>query len=119
MSHDLLENRVGEVEREQARQGARLERIELDMSKANAGIDKLLERDQKRPQAITWPAIAGVACGLAAVATVGWWLIGSAPAVQDLDRRLSKLDDPDIGRVRVLERRIDKLDGWQPNVVRN
>ncbi len=83
MSQEVLEERVGKVETEQARQGARLERIEADMTKANSGIDKLLERDHKRPAAITWASIAGVAGGIISVGFVIWWLIGTSPAVQE------------------------------------
>lgn len=119
MSQALLEERVGKVETEQARQGAQLDQIKADVAKSNAGIEKLLDRDAKRPQAITWPLIAGAACGLAGVAAVGWWLIGTAPAVQDLDRRLTKLDDRDIGRVKVLEDKTRDLEAWAPRVTRN
>jgi hypothetical protein len=47
-----------------------------------------------------------------------WWLIGNAPAVQDLDRRITRLDDPEIGRVPRLEKRVDTLTGWGAKVVK-
>jgi hypothetical protein len=109
------EQRLSDVEREQVRQGERLGRIESDVGKIGAGVERLLERDAKRPQAMTFQTVAGTCVGLAAVAGVVWWLIGSAPAVQELRDRLSKLDDPDIGRVT----RVEKELGWQPRVTRN
>jgi hypothetical protein len=136
MSQELLEGRVGEVEREQARQGERLGRIESDVGKIGTGVERLLERDAKRPQALSWGTIAATAGGLIGVAAVGWWLIGTSPAVQDLreriadvkaalDRRVdtvekdvTRLNDPEIGRVPALERKVRELDQWTPRVTR-
>jgi hypothetical protein len=125
-----IEDRVSKVEAEQARQGEQLNRVERDVGNIGKGVEKLLERDAKRPAPVTWGSIAGVAGGLISVGFVIWWRIGTSPAVQDLDRRVtkldndfdrrvSKLDDPDVGRVKAIERRVDKLDGWQSSVVRN
>lgn len=108
------EQRLSDVEREQVRQGERLGRIESDVGKIGSGVERLLERDAKRPQAVTFQAATGACIGVAAIAAVVWWLIGNAPAVQDLDRRLSKLDDPEVGRVT----RVEKELGWQPRVTR-
>lgn len=105
----MIEDRVGALEREQARQGERLGRIETDISDTKDGTNKLLERDAKRPPSLTWQAIAVTCGGLGSVAAVVWWLIGSSPAVVDLEKRLSRLDDPEIGRVK----RIEKQLGWQ------
>ena len=74
------EQRLSDVEREQVRQGERLSRIETDVGKIGAGVDKLLER----PKGLSWGAVGGTivatAGGLLSVAAVGWWLIGSSPA---------------------------------------
>jgi len=130
------EQRLSDVEREQVRQGERLSRIETDVGKIGAGVDKLLER----PKGLSWGAVGGTivatAGGLLSVAAVGWWLIGSSPAVRDLEkevaavrsdterkveaveRRVDKLDDPEIGRVPRVERKVHELDQWAPRVTR-
>jgi hypothetical protein len=110
----MIEERVGQLEREQARQGERLGRMEADLGKTAAGVERLLERDAKRPSAVTGQTIVATCAGLGVVAGVVWWLIGSSPAVQELDRRLTRLDDPEVGRVP----RIEKELGWTPRIVR-
>lgn len=144
---DNHEKRLSDVEREQVRQGERLGRIESDVGKIGAGVERLLERDAKRPPQMTWSTIGATAGGLAAVAAVGWWLVGSAPAVQALkseigdarqalkseisdarqalkeelgavSARVTRLDDPEIGRVPAVERRVRELEAWQPRVTR-
>lgn len=116
MSAELLQDRVGNVEQELARQGERIGVLSHDVTRIGAGVDKLLERETRRPQAITWTAIGATCGGLVSIAIVVWWLISSSPAVQDITRRLDKLDDPQIGRVPALEKRVDKLEGWAPQV---
>jgi hypothetical protein len=137
---ELYEQRLNDVEREQVRQGERLGRIEGDVGKIGAGVDKLLERDANRPKALSWGAIGGAiaatAAGMISVAVVGWWVIGSSPAVRDLDdkiastdrqldskiadvnRRVDRLDDPEIGRVPTVERKVRDLEAWQPRVTK-
>lgn len=110
-----MEERLGAVEREQARQGERIGRMEVDLSKVSTGVDKLLDRDAKRPQPMTFATIAATCVSIGAVAGVVWWLIGSAPAVVDMGKRLDRLDDPDIGRVTRLEREA----GWSARIVRS
>lgn len=114
-----VEERVSKVEDGLSRlssevrvQGHDIAGLKADTSKIGAGVERLLERDAKRPQAMTWQTVVATCAGLGVVAGVGWWLIGSSPAVQDLDRRLTKLDDSEIGRVRRLERAL----GWSTSV---
>jgi hypothetical protein len=114
MSQETLEHRVGEVEREQARQGAKLDHLTREVGDVATGVKTLLERDARRPQAMTWGTIAATAGGLIGVAAVGWWLVGTSPAVQELKERLTKLDDPEVGRVT----RVEKELGWTPRVTR-
>lgn len=121
MSQNSLDTRVADVEREMARQGERQVRMETKLEHHDAklgeignGVKMLLERDAKRPQAISWGAIASACGGIVAIAAVGWWLIGSSPAIVDLQKRVDKLDDPDIGRVT----RIEKDLGWAPRVTK-
>lgn len=114
-----ISDRVGQLEQEQARHGERLRQVAgevADVREAVRGVGtdvkQLLEREAHRPEALSWRTIAATCGSLVAVAYVVWWLIGSAPAVVDLGRRLDRLDDPAVGRVGQLERRQDKLDGW-------
>lgn len=125
MSHAVLEERVGQVEQaqsrlglEQARQGERLGRIEKDVGDVSAGVKQLLEREARRPESLNGRTIAATCAGVASVAVVVWWLIGTAPAVLDIGKRLDRLDDPVTGRVPSLEKRFDKLDGWQATTTR-
>lgn len=113
MSQQMLEERIGYVERDLARRGEQIDRIERDITKMGSGIDKLLERDAKRPEALTWRALAAVCGGALTIALVGHWLIAQAPAVQDLGRRVDKLDDPQIGRVTRIEQHLEAATpGW-------
>lgn len=114
----MIDERVAKLETEQARQGERLGRIERDVTSVAEGVSKLLERDAQRPDGLTWKTIAATCGSIVAVAYVVWWLIGSSPAVVEHGRRLDRLDDPQVGRVHNLERRMDKLDGWHATVRR-
>lgn len=114
MSQQVLEERVGNVERDLARRGQQIDRMEVDVRDIGSGVKQLLERDARRPQALSWASIAGTCGGLAAMAAVVWWLIGSSPAMVDLERRVTRLDDPYIGRVT----RIEKDMGWQVRVTK-
>ncbi len=143
MSQQLIEERVGTLEREQARQGAKLDHLSGtvdDVKGQNVAVLAGIAELKQRGQGLSWRAIggtvAGTAAGLISVAIVGWWLIGSAPAVRDLkdeasaakqelkdrivavERRVDKIDDPEIGRVPVLERKVRELDQWTPRVTR-
>lgn len=95
MSYEALEGRVGELEaevnkigREQARQGERQGRMQADLGEVADGVKKLLERDARRPEALNFRQVAITCSGLAAMAVVGWWLIGQAPAVRELEKRM-------------------------------
>lgn len=77
-----------------------------------------IERDLRRPEALTWRALAAVCGGALTIALVGNWLIAQAPAVQELGRRVSKLDDEQIGRVTRIERRLEvQAPGWGAVIV--
>lgn len=119
MSQEVLEERVGKLETEQVRQGARLDELVRDVGKIGSGVEKLLDREAKRPPALTWATIGGTAAALVSIALVGWWLISSSPAIQDLRDRVSRLDDPEVGKVRRLEERTRELETWRPTVYRN
>lgn len=107
-----VEDRVGALERETARHGEQLGHLSGEVSKIGVGVERLLDRDARRPSSLTWQVVAGTCGGIAATASVVWWLIGASPAVTELDRRLSRLDDPEVGRVP----RLEKHNGWAPRV---
>lgn len=118
MTQELIDSRVGKVETEQARQGERLDRMESDIHNIGEGVKTLLDRDAKRPDGMTWKSIAATCGGLLAVAVVVAAIIELSPSVRDLDKRLSKLDDPDVGKVGTIEGRVGELEAWRPRVTR-
>lgn len=96
MSAEALEARVGQVEREQAIQGERLTRIEHDGARTLSAVEKLVERDARRPHGLTWKEfIAGVITTLTVLGS-GWWavsgLVEHSPAVVDLNRRMDQAE---------------------------
>jgi hypothetical protein len=125
MSQEQLEARVGKVEDSITSLTSDVRVVAHDqaalrgeVSKIGAGVDELLKRDARRPQAMTWQTIGGTCGGLVAIAAVVWWLIGAAPVVQDLDKRLSRLDDPEVGRIPRVEKKVQELDQWRPSVTK-
>lgn len=114
-----LDGRVGALEREQARLGERVESVDRKVDVVQIGIDKLLERDAAKPAGLTARTIAATCGGLASVAIVVWWLIGSSPAVEQLRERVLKLDDPQVGRVPALEKKVERLGTWQVRVTKD
>lgn len=134
MSSNNLDARVGEVERDLShlRSDVRvmsntLTGLQSDVSKIATGIQDLITKDARRPEPVSGRTIAGTivatAAGLGSVATVVWWLIGTAPAVQELQTRMTKLDDRETGLVYRMDRRIDRMEtrlnrieDWVPTV---
>lgn len=119
MSMEVLEGRVHDLEREQARQGAVQARLVDEVKDVSSGVKQLLERQAGAPSTLTGKTIAATCGGLVGVAYVVWWLIGASPAVVDLRSRVDELDNPRVGRVPAMERRLEKLDAWTPRVTRN
>lgn len=110
MSHVILEERVGALEGDVSRLRTDVAVLGRDVSDVKQqgssilqAIQNLEKRDAARPPAPNWKAITGtsiaIAAGLGGVATAVWWFIAVSPVVQDLDRRLTKLDDPEVGKV--------------------
>lgn len=112
-----LEDRVGHLEVSSAQLRTEVGAIKLSVADVGSDVKRLLERDARRPQPVTLQVVAITCSSLAAVAAVVWWLIGTAPAVMELGRRMDRLDDPQVGRVPALERRIETLTGWNPTRV--
>jgi len=116
-----IDERVGHVEREQARQGQELRHVSSELGSVKASVSdvghdvkKLLEREARRPAPMSVVTVVATLGSIGAAAGVVWWLIGNSPAVQDLGRRMDRLDDPQVGRVPTLEKRVETLTGWRP-----
>lgn len=114
MSQQILEERVGALEGDVSRLRTDVAVLGRDVSDVKQqgstilqAIQNLEKRDAARPPLTNWRAVAatafGIAGGLGAIATSVWWFIAVSPVVQDLDRRLTKLDDPEVGKVVKLE----------------
>ncbi|WP_414462969.1 hypothetical protein [Hyphomicrobium sp. DY-1] len=96
MSAEALEARVGAVEREQAIQGERLTRIEHDGARTLSAVEKLVERDARRPHGLTWKEFFA---GFGTALTLGgglWWAVTGfvehSPAVVQLERRMDQAE---------------------------
>lgn len=93
--------------------------IDGNHSKIMVAIEALQQKDAKRGQAWDFKTAATVCGGLAAIAYVGWWLIATSPAIEDLkaqqrslEGRIGKLDDPEVGKVT----RIQEEMRWLPMI---
>lgn len=136
MTQEIVEERVGALEREtgalrteQARQGEQLHQVRREVGELRsqgdavlAGINDLRTRDAARPQPQSAKMILGTLATAGAViaglAGLNWWLIAVSPAVQEHERRLTKIDDPVDGQVARIKDRLHTLEGWQPQIVK-
>ncbi|MGL4396605.1 MAG: hypothetical protein ACRCS9_08715 [Hyphomicrobium sp.] len=89
MSHEVLEERVGKLEVEQARQGLELRHVSQELRGVADGVKTLLERDARRPEALSFKTVTMTCTGLAACAVVVWWLIETAPVVRQMQSDLA------------------------------
>lgn len=112
MSLDQLETRVGKVEREQARQGEKLDHLTTVVDKTASGVERLLDREARRGEPLSLKVLAGVASAIAAIAVVGWWLIEHSPSITEIKSRLTDLDHERRGRVTLIEKRLDNPASW-------
>lgn len=118
-----IETRVGAVERDLVRQGEQLSQVRSEVRVVGEGVNRLLERDAKRPDALTGRTVAAtlIAAGtiVSMLGAFTWWLIAMSPSMTGLERRVTKLDDPEMGRVGALERNMQRvLTGWETTVKR-
>ena len=117
-----LETRVGAVERDLVRQGEQLSQVRAEVRVVGEGVNRLLDRDAKRPDAITSRTVATTLIAAGTIVTMlggfTWWLIAHSPAVASLEQRLTRLDDPEMGKVPSLERRVDRMGQWETVVRR-
>jgi hypothetical protein len=121
MSQELYEERLGHVENGLAGLkadvrvlGHDVAGLKSDFAKVGDGVGKLLDREARRPE-ISLTVIGGTAGALVSIAVVVWWLIGHSPAVQALENRVMRLDDPEVGRVSRVEREL----GWTARITKN
>jgi hypothetical protein len=81
-----------------------------------AGVQTLLEREAKRGEPATWKNVGGTlaitASVLGSLAVFVWWFIEASPSMRDLEKRVMRLDDPEVGRVP----RLEKEAGWSAKV---
>jgi hypothetical protein len=96
MSHEVLEERVGKLETEQARQGQELRNISDKVSDVASGVKSLLDRESKRPHGVTWREFFA---GIMTAVTIGgglWWtvsgLVEHSPAVVELNKRMDQAE---------------------------
>ena len=89
MSHDerltRVERDLADVQREQTRQGVELGAVKHGVDRLASGMETLLAREAKAPRPLTFQTVALTCTALAAIAGVGWWLIGSARAMLALE----------------------------------
>jgi hypothetical protein len=104
--------------------GQQVHGLQAQVSKIDGGIEDIKGVLAKRGEPASWRAVAGTLLalggGVGMIATFVWWFIATSPAIQSLDRRVTRLDDPELGRVHRLEerdeetrRRIATLKGWE------
>jgi hypothetical protein len=111
-----LEGRVGRIETSVALLGSKQDSMSLQVGGIDAGVRTLLEREAKRPEPTTWKNVGGTlaitASVLGSLAVFVWWFIEASPSVRDLEKRVMRLDDPEVGRVI----RLEKEAGWTAKV---
>jgi hypothetical protein len=127
---NLLEDRVGHLEASTARlstEVAVLSRDVSDVKTANQsilqGVNALREEGARRGEGLSWKTVVttivstGSVIGMLSVFV--WWFIASSPSVQNIERRVTRIDDRDIGHIHGINRRLDQLErnqGWHPQI---
>lgn len=129
MSQIKIEERVGALEGDVSRLrtdvallGDRVADVKSQNSTILTVVQSLEKQNLTRPKSQDFKSLAAACAALAAVAVVGWWLIGTAPVIEEiratqreLRSDLDRLDDPEIGKVPRLERQFGV---WVPEVKR-
>src|SRR5689334_15184612 len=120
---DHVDQRLSAVEREQARQGAKLDGLERDVGKIAVGVERLLSDRAAAPQPLSWKTAGATLVSVASAGAVVWGIISMSPAVNELrerlsrieasmDKRMTEVDAPKLGRLDRLDqdvRRLEKL----------
>lgn len=126
MSHIIIEGiegRVGALEGDVSRLrtdvavlGTTIHDVKTQNVTILTAIQSLEKRDLTRPAPTNWRTVAATTATLATLAIFGitgiWYSIQVSPSVIDLEKRLTKLDDPEVGKVTRLQ---DQL-RWQPTI---
>jgi hypothetical protein len=111
-----LEGRVGRIETSVALLGSKQDAMATQVGGVAAGVQTLLEREAKRGEPATWKNVGGTlaitASVLGSLAVFVWWFIEASPSMRDLEKRVMRLDDPEVGRVP----RLEKEAGWSAKV---
>lgn len=139
MSQLHLEERVGHLEREQVRQGVKIDALAVQMTEVTAGIKTLVERDAKRPDWSLSKIGSSAAMTIAIVAGM-WaftnWIVEHSSVVDLLKREqydMKKILEANANfraewekngrlfqnekRLDKLEKRIEEIEAWRPIVV--
>lgn len=123
MSQHDIEHRLGDVERDVAVLKRDVSVISGNVSEIGAGVKQLLQRDASRPEPLSWGKIGATVITMGAVLGALWtgtaWLIEHSPTVVGLERRVSRIDDKEDGKLPRIERRLNDLEAWRPSVVRH
>ncbi len=116
MNNEALEDRVNALGADVAGLKRDVAHHGHQLSEIGSGVRQLLDREARRPEPMGLKTVVGtvgsVVSIVGAMAFFTWWFISTSPVVTDLDRRLTKLDDKEIGRVPRLERDA----AWSPRV---
>lgn len=135
VSNAIFDERLGTVERRQSDLSSDMKVLQHDLTGLKGDVSKigndfqqqtasilqaiagLKEKDAARPPNTNWRAVAatalGIFAGVASLSTATWWFIEVSPIVQNLDRRLTRLDDPEVGRVTQMQKEFGR---WSPMV---
>jgi hypothetical protein len=123
MSNVALEERVGALEGDVSRLrtdvavlGRDVHEVKQQGTTILQAIQGLERRDASRPPPTNWRAVAAttlaIAAGIGGTATSVWWFIETSPSVRELDKRLSRLDDPEVGKIGRLQDEVR----WMPTL---
>lgn len=137
MTQQLLEERVGAVEGDVSKLRSEVAVLGRDVSGVKSDVNDVKNQgisilsvlqemkiqDAARPQNTNWRTVlvtgAALFGSIGGIAAFVWWFVANSPAVQGVDKRVTRLDDPEVGKVYHLERRVDELERtqrWNPNV---
>lgn len=123
MTQQHIEQRVDELSRGQETLRLDVSTLKRDvahqatqLNDIGAGVKALLEADARRPKPVSIVVVLStvLAC-VSIVGSLGFfssWFIASSPTVVDLEKRVNKLDDKEVGRVTRLERDAS----WVPRI---
>lgn len=137
MTHQLLEERVGALEGDVSKLRSEVAVLGRDVSGVKSDVNEVKNQgvnilsvlqemkvsDAARPQNTNWRTVfmTGIAIfgSIGGIATFVWWFVANSPAVQGVDKRVTRLDDPEVGKIYRMERQIEDLERvqrWTPNV---